>query len=257
MAPDDGSTTLLGGDRLAELLGLLEGADSVELKLTVPLEQQRSAVEALEIDPLNAQVRLIYFFDTPDLLLNRAGVVVRGRRMQGRGEDSIVKLRPVVPDQLSPKLRAAPGFGVEVDAMPGGFVCSGRLKREKPSLGIDAAVRGQQPLSNVFSKRQRKLFETHAPAGVELDELTTLGPIFALKLKSVTPGSGRKLVTELWLYPDGSRILELSTKCLPSEAFDVAAQSRGLLEQRGVSLDGEQETKTKRALDYFTGAAAG
>lgn len=245
---------MLDADQLAEVVGLLEGADSVELKLTVPLEQQRSAVEALELDPLEAEVRLVYFFDTPDLVLNRAGVVVRARRMQRKGEDAIVKLRPVAPEQLPPRLRAAKGFGVEVDAMPGGFVCSGRLKREKPSLGVEAAARGEQPLSSVFSKRQRKLFAEHAPGGVELDELTTLGPIFALKLKSVAPGGGRKLVTELWLYPDGSRILELSTKCLPHEAFDVAGESRAMLEGLGISLDGEQETKTKRALDFFTGA---
>ncbi len=246
---------MLGGDRLAELLDLLQGADSVELKLTVPLEQQRSAVEALALDPLEAEVRMIYFFDTPDLVLNRNGVVVRARRMQRKGEDAIVKLRPVVPEQLSPKLRAAEGFGVEVDAMPGGFVCSGRLKREKPSLGVEAAARGEQPLSSVFSKRQRKLYAEHAPEGIELDSLSTLGPIFALKLKSVAPGGGRKLVTELWLYPDGSRILELSTKCPPGEAFDVAAESRAMLEGLGISLDGEQETKTKRALDFFTGAS--
>ncbi len=257
MASTDRSSRLLDGERLAELVGLLKGADSVELKLTVPLEQQRSAVEALGIDPLDAQVRLIYFFDTPDLVLNRSGVVVRARRIQRKGEDSVVKLRPVVPDQLSPKLRAAPGFGVEVDAMPGGFVCSGRLKREKPSLGVEAAARGEQPLGSIFSNRQRKLFAKHAPAGIELDALVTLGPIYTLKLKSIAPDSGRKLVTELWLYPDGSRILELSTKCAPNEAFDVAAQTRALLEERGVSLDGEQETKTKRALDFFTGAASG
>ena len=255
MAFTDGRGQLLDGDRLAELVGLLSGADSVELKLTVPLERQRSAVRALGIDPLRAKVRLVTFFDTPDLALNRHGVVVRARRIQDKGEDSVVKLRPVVPDELSPKLRAAPGFGVEVDAMPGGFVCSGRLKREKRSLGVEAAARGERPLSSIFSKRQRKLFAEHAPPAIELDALVMLGPIFVLKLKSIDPGSGRKLVVELWLYPDGSRILELSTKCAPSEAFDVAAQSRATLEQRGVSLGGEQETKTKRALEYFAAQA--
>jgi hypothetical protein len=83
----------------------------------------------------------------------------------------------------------------------------------------------------------------------------TLGPIFVLKLKSLPPDFGRKLVTELWLYPDGSRILELSTKCAPAEAFHVAAQARAVLTQRGVPLDGEQQTKTHRALEYFAQAA--
>ena len=35
------------------------------------------------VDPVEAQPRQTYFFDTPDLILNRAGVVVRARRIRG------------------------------------------------------------------------------------------------------------------------------------------------------------------------------
>jgi hypothetical protein len=59
------------------------------------------------------------------------------------------------------------------------------------------------------------------------------------------------LVAELWMYPDGSRILELSTKCRPEEAFQVAAEMRAYLSGRGVNLLGEQQTKTRTALEYF------
>ena len=60
------------------------------------------------------------------------------------------------------------------------------------------------------------------------------------------------MVAELWLYPDGSRILELSTKCAPAEAFDVAARTRVFLEGRGIDLTGAQQTKTRTALEYFS-----
>ena len=49
-----------------------------------------------------------------------------------------------------------------------------------------------------------------------------LGPIFVMKLK-FSPGDYGRLVAELWLYPDCTRILELSTKCAPAEAFDTVA----------------------------------
>jgi hypothetical protein len=39
-------------EQLVELLELVDDADSVELKLTVPEADQRSAVEALGMDPL-------------------------------------------------------------------------------------------------------------------------------------------------------------------------------------------------------------
>jgi hypothetical protein len=83
--------------QLPELMGLLRGSDSVELKLTVPAAQQRAAIRALGLDALDAQIRQVVFFDTPDLALDKAGVVVRARRIQGRVGDSVVKLRPLVP----------------------------------------------------------------------------------------------------------------------------------------------------------------
>jgi hypothetical protein len=62
-------------------------------------------------------------------------------------------------------------------------------------------------------------------------------------------------VAELWMYPDNSRVLELSTKCDPGEAFQAAAETRAFLSSRGVDLSGDQETKTLKALEYFAARA--
>jgi hypothetical protein len=78
-----------------------------------------------------------------------------------------------------------------------------------------------------------------------------------LKLKFAPKGFGRRVAVELWSYPSGSRILELSTKCQPGEAFDAAAETREFLSERGVDLDGKQETKTRTALAYFSKALQG
>jgi hypothetical protein len=67
---------------------------------------------------------------------------------------------------------------------------------------------------------------------------------------------GRSLVVEMWLYPDGSRILELSTKCLPAETFHVAATARVYLGERGIHAGEVQQTKTRTALDYFSAQLA-
>jgi hypothetical protein len=232
------------------MLALVRKADSVELKLTIPEGDQREVVKALELDPLNAEIRQVFFLDTPDLALERSGLVVRARRVQGRNDDSVVKLRPVVPAELPAELRESASFVVEVDAMPGGYVCSGSMKG-RPKTPVRETVIEGHPLRKLFSKEQRAFFSTHAPEGVELDELSVLGPIFVLKLKFSPAGYGRKLVAELWLYPDGSRILELSTKCGTSEAFQVAAETRAFLAERGIDLSGEQQTKTRTALEFF------
>jgi hypothetical protein len=246
----------LSDEELQDLLALAKGADSVELKLTVPELQHRSTVESLGIDPLDAQIRQVFFFDTPDLDLDASGLVVRARRVQGREDDTVVKLRPVSPDHLSKKLREAPTMVVEVDAMPGGYVCSASLRRRLNKVSVRDVIAGSAPLGKLFSKRQHSFFAEHAPAGIELDSLSVLGPIFVLKHSFVPEGFERKLVGEMWIYPNGSRILELSTKCSPGEMFEVTAESRAFLTSRGVNLSGEQQTKTKTALRFFIKQAA-
>ena len=85
----------LSDEDLAQLLGLLRGANSVELKLTVPENAQNRVLGALGVDPLDARLRQVFFFDTPELTLSKKGVVVRARRIQDAGADTTVKLRPV------------------------------------------------------------------------------------------------------------------------------------------------------------------
>jgi hypothetical protein len=164
---------------LGELVRLIRGADSVELKLSVPESQQRSTIADLGMDPLDAEIRQVYFFDTPGLALDAAGVVVRARRVQGKGDDSVVKLRPVVPGELPVR------------------------------------------------------------------------PIFVLKLKFRPAELDRRLVAELWLYPDDSRILELSTRTRSGDAFQAVAEVRAYLAEHHVAVSAEQQTKTRRALEFF------
>jgi hypothetical protein len=252
MAMTESKVAPLTTDQLSELLKLTKDADSVELKLTVPDSDHRSTAAALEVDPLEAEIRQVVFFDTPDLQVNGQGVVVRARRVQGKGDDSVVKLRPVVPDQLPSKLRKSPDFGVEVDALPGGFVCSASFKADLDRPRVRDVIARRKPISKLFSKDQRAFFKEHAPNNLELDDLSVLGPILVLKLKFEPPEFGRRMVAELWLYPDGSRILELSTKCRPDETFQVAAEAKAFLAGRGIDLTAEQQTKTRTALEFFT-----
>jgi hypothetical protein len=81
-----------------------------------------------------------------------------------------------------------------------------------------------------------------------------LGPVFILKSTFMTPlverrdAPERRLVAEMWLFPDGTRVLEISLKCLPTEAFQVAAEARAYLARLGIDITGEQQTKTRKAL---------
>jgi hypothetical protein len=161
-------------------------------------------------------------------------VVVRARRTQNAPDDTVVKLRPVIPAEL-----------------PGSYVCSGAFKG-RAKIDVRDALADGAPVRKLFSKRQREFFAQHAPEGLELDDLTALGPVNALKLKTAPKDLSHKLAVELWLYPDGSRILELSTKCAPRDLLDTATQTREFLRAQGVDVSGKQATKTRKALRYFS-----
>ena len=236
----------LSDERLAELLKLAASVDSVELKLTVPETALFETARALKVDPLEAQIRQVFFFDTPDLALNEQGVVVRARRVQGKRGDCVVKLRPVVPEDMPKALRQSPSFFVELDAMPGGVVCSAALKSRVDNAEVSEVTLGERPLAKIFSKQQRAFLSQHAPDGPALDELSVLGPIPVMKLKFEPEDYDRRLVLELWLYPDGSRVFELSTKCEPRDAFNVAARVEGVpvgarCRSRGRAADEDEE----------------
>ena len=239
---------------LVGLLAAMKASDTVELKMTVANDEHQATVGSLPIDPVEAQPRQVFFFDTPDLRLNQAGVVVRARRIQGGRGDTVIKLRPVVPETLPEELRKSPAFNVEVDVLPGNNgICSASLKGRVTGAEIRDAVHGDFPLRKLFTKDQRAFFKDHAPADLELDALCILGPTFVMKSVFTPDELGRRVVAELWLYPDGTRILELSTKCLPNEAFQVAVEARAYLASRQITVEiGAQQTKTKTALEFFS-----
>src|SRR5881409_3156896 len=162
MASATAPRSALPDDELERLVGLIKDVDSVELKLTVAEPAQLSTVRALGLDPLQAQIRQVFFFDTPDLVLDETGLVVRARRSQKKGDDSVVKLRPVVPSELPKDLRRSPNFGVELDASPEGHVCSGSLKGLPAEGDVRKVALGERAVRKLFSKEQQALYAKHA-----------------------------------------------------------------------------------------------
>ena len=237
--------------QVEELFGLMGQSDSIELKVTVADSAIRSTADALGMDPLRAEIRQVVFFDTPDLTLSKAGLVVRARRIQGGGGDTVVKLRPVNPKTLSPEVRELSSVKVEVDAMPKGFVCSASMKGKTTADDVRAVILKKMKIRDLFTKNQRALYKANAN-GLKLSELSVLGPINLMKLEFDPNGIKRKFVAELWMYPDGSRILELSTKASAEDAFSVATETRAFLKKKGLDLTAEQQPKTNRALKHFT-----
>jgi hypothetical protein len=237
-------------DEIIAMFKEMPDVGSVELKMTVPPEQ-RVALTGLKFDLLEGRIREVYFFDTPDLRLFRQGVVLRARRTQNAADDTVVKLRPARVHELATKFRSSPNLKVEMDITRGSYVVSASLKGERPVGAVQRAVAGTDPLAKLFTKEQRAFFEKYAPPDVGWDDVVTLGPAYVVVLKHAPPKFGRKLTVEQWHYPGEVPLVEISTKCVPSDAIVVAAETVEFLGRFGLKPSGEQAPKTRKALEFF------
>jgi hypothetical protein len=246
----------LPDDELDRLLSLSREADQVELKLTVPEPAHDATCAALGVDFARVCAHRVYYLDTKDRTLHRHGVVVRVRSIKRRPDDSVIKLRPVSPGSIPAALRRSRQFVVEVDGMPGSYVCSGALKARLGVHDVERAMARRRPLSALFSKPQLRLLAAHLPGQAGIDDLAILGPVDARRRKLVPDGLDHTLLVEQWTFPDDSRILELSTRCPPDATLRVAAQMAAVLRAYGVDLTGPQQTKTRATLDFFSARPA-
>ncbi|WP_261557610.1 CYTH domain-containing protein [Frankia tisae] len=265
MAAATGSTAVLRAaqtfwqlpdDDLHAMVKLTRQVDRVELKFVVPTSAHQRAFEVFKIASAAPRRQRVYYLDTPDRLLHRRGVVVRVRSTRGRPDDSVVKLRPVVPANVAPRLRQSKQLVVEVDAMPGSYVCSAALRTRLGSDDVQRAMARRSPLHALFSKQQARLLATHLPGPGHIDDLAVLGPIEASRHRFTPAGFNRVLQAEEWTFPDGSRLLELSTRATPQAAARTAARLSTILRRHGLDLTGPQRTKTRATLDFFSAAPA-
>ena len=225
---------------------------AVEVKLTARIEDEALVLRLLKDSGEEPEQRVVYFFDTPTLELFDAGLVLRARKKVGDVDDTTVKLRPVDPVRIPIDWTKTEGFEIEMDRVGDKQIISAKLTAEQHEGEIDEAVEGRRPLRRLFSSDQERLITEFGPKDVGWDALTTMGPIKVHKWKVDAKELGREVVAERWKLPDGSDLVELSIKVEPGEATGAAEAFTRYLESLGLDVDGDQQTKTRGALTYFT-----
>jgi hypothetical protein len=253
--PEDTTTTKRrrrSADELLTMLREMQNVHSVELKMMVPGER-RAALVGLGLDILRGKIREVWFFDTPDLQLFAAGVVVRARRTQlAADDDTVVKLRPVRPADLPANVSSSPNLKLEMDVTAAGQVISASLKGVRPAGAVRETITEARPLDRLFTKEQRAFFADHVPDGVSWSDLVPLGPAYVVVLKFTPPELRAKMTIEQWHYPGEVPMVELSTKAAPGDILAVYDKAVSFLGSHGLTAEGEQETKTRKALEFYS-----
>ena len=167
---------------------LVSGANSLEIKATIPESQNDSTLARFGLTIANEQERYIYFYDTIDLDLSKAGIITRARRVVGDDHDSTVKFPPVVPDQVAPKGRTYPLFEIEADASEKGVVKSASFTMPVQKGVIKRIASGDKPSGELFTKDQQAFLLGMANRNVDFSRLQVFGPLRAHRWKFEYPG---------------------------------------------------------------------
>ena len=228
--------------------------DVVEIKVTIRPDQELRALRTIEIDEDTAEVRIVYFYDTPQLTLFDAGVALRARLVKGADDDSTVKIRPVVAANIPNEWKQLKGFKLEADCVGERVACSASLTVLQKSDEINDVAKGKRPIEKLFSKNQERFLAEFYKGTVDFEKLCVLGPIRVLRWKVKQKGFAHQLTVEEWRLPNGDDLVEVSIKTPTNDAAQAQIDFDKHLRTLGLDPQGAQETKTRTALQFFAEA---
>jgi hypothetical protein len=229
----------------------LAGVDAIEIKVTIPDTQIDAALNRYNLTVDNDEERYIYFFDTPNLDLFKAGMIARARRIVGEEDDSTVKFRPVVPNEVPTSWRKFAGFKLEADASETGVVKSASLTMPMEKGLINQVVAGEKTIAKLFTREQEDFLASIGKQHIDYNNLSVLGPLQAHRWKFEDPACPWRITAELWKREDGARLMEVSIKTPVIQAAVAIAGFMAFLAEVGAERDLKQETKTRWAMQHY------
>lgn len=239
-----------GAATMGQVARTMAGADAVEIKATIPDHQVDAAMRRYALDQDDDE-RYIYFFDAPDLVLFKAGVIGRARRVVGGKHDSTIKFRPVEPEAVPPLWRKYRGFKIEADASEKGVVKSASLTVPVAKGLIKRVAAGQEPIASLFAEEQLTFLLAMAKQRLDFTRVIVMGPMRTWRWKFTDPGLPWSLTAELWQRDDGCRLFEASIKVPLVQAAVASAGVMAFLAEVGAERDDGEQAKTRWALEHF------
>src|SRR5262245_61331032 len=234
-----------------KLAAMVSGANSIEIKATIPETQVDSTLARFGLTIANDEERYIYFYDTAELDLNKAGIITRARRVVGDQHDSTVKFRPVIPDQVAAKWRTFPDFKIEADASEKGVVKSASFSMPVAKGVIKRIASGEMKIGELFTKDQQAFLLGMANRNIDFSKMHVFGPLRAHRWKFEDPGCPWPITAEVWVREDGARLMEASCKAPVVQAATALAGFMAFLAEFGAERDMEEQAKTRWALEYY------
>lgn len=224
-------------------------AGTVEVKVLLDPADIDTAIARFGLETSKASVRDVWFYDTASLELFDGGLTLRARKKKNAADDSTVKRRPVLPEDVADEWFDEPGFKCEADWTGEHHVDSCSLTVTQDSGEIDDVGDGQRAVKSLFSSEQETFADTSDAGPVDYDSLLALGPIDA-RVWTVKTSALGKLTFEHWDVAGALELCEVSLRVSESKARATQQKLGSYLSKKGLSTS-EAETKTKASLDVL------
>jgi hypothetical protein len=191
----------MGDQGNAPALELDPAIHSVEFKFTVSAADEKLVEAGLHEPRQEPLARKIWFFDSDDLALFDAHVVLRARATEGAGEDSTVKLRPVVPSAVDPMWKEVDGFEIQLDVVGADPQPSAKLDADQDAGELADVVAGRRALDRLFSADQERFLRDLARIGEPLATVAPRGPVDVQRWTLEPDLLTEKVTVERWVMP--------------------------------------------------------
>lgn len=230
--------------------------DGVEIKVSFRRDETPTAVQALNL-PDRPRSWQIYFCEdvnpgAPATPLLDLHVILRARVRPDDDDDVTIKLRPCRSSQFPDDwLEETKKLKVESDwAGDRRVLAASHTEKQQNSL-IPAVVAKQRPFTDLFTDKQREFLVECAGATINLNAVTVLPPVTAVRWKSVPVAPPElELRAERWTVDDLD-FLELSAVAPVERAAAKQAAILQFIQSVGLAVPEDQEPKTRQVMDHL------
>lgn len=186
----------------------------LEFKVLVDTSTQTQVtLSKLKFSRVLAEHSYVYYYDTRDLKLFSAGLVIRSRSFPGAGGEVMVKAKPLEESDLDASWFDVPGLSCEIDAVPLKAQSSCSIRLPMPASSIDKVVTGHKPLDHILKPDQEFFANDFGGYDRVSARVRPLGPIESWRWR-VPNSAGWRVMAEYWTLPSGASYIELSIKGL-------------------------------------------
>jgi len=232
--------------------GAIEGVDTVEIKVPIHPDHELKVTRAMQLHEKTAEVRVLYFYDTPELDLFDAGIVLRARLRQGDKDDSTVWFQPADPAVIDPSWKLFEGFRLQAYCFGDEVVCSASLTMLQKPDEIDDVADHKSPIERLFSREQERFLSQFHDSRIDFGRLRVLGPIRGMRWQLQHRDFPHELTVEEWRLPDGDDLVEVSIRSALADAASARRDFEAHLNALDLDPQGNQHTMTREALTFFT-----